>query len=311
MLYVQHVGREVIHVIERRLTVGAHAPQRLVSTAWLEARLSTPEVHPVEVRFSADTQDGSPGLIPGSVAVHWKRLLWDDYRREFATAETLSSRLFELGVGQGTIPVFYGEEPQFGAYALWVLQARGLSENARYLDGGLEAWHGLGLPLGTAVDVPARLAADVPLSIPGADEINPFSTVAIGREELRESLHDAQSLLIDMRSTEEFSGERVTPWSMGFDHGAERAGHIPGAVHLHIRDLLDDLGRVRPQEELQATFAQVGLDSARQAITYCRLSHRASLGWLILTDVLNTQGVRVYDGSWTEWGSVVGLPIER
>ena len=119
-------------------------------------------------------------------------------------------------------------------------------------------------------------------------------------------------MIIDFRSPEEYVGERVSPPGMsgGVDHGAERAGHIPSARHLDYRELLNDDHTFKQPAELLAVLSARGVERSDQIIGYCRLSHRASLGWVALGDVAKLDSVRVYDGSWTEWGSIVGVPIE-
>ena len=114
-----------------------------------------------------------------------------------------------------------------------------------------------------------------------------------------------------MRSPEEYRGERVSPSWVAFDNGAERKGHIPGARHLFFEDLLDEKGALLPAEQLRARFEAEGSADAAEIVTYCRLSHRGSLAWFILTRILGYSNVRVYDGSWTEWGSIVGFPVAR
>ena len=124
----------------------------------------------------------------------------------------------------------------------------------------------------------------------------------IGRDDVRQNLDSPDRTLVDLRSTEEFVGERVAPSTAPFDHGAERGGHIPGAQHLYYERLLQPDGRFRPPAEIVEEFRSVGAESSRETVTYCRLSHRASLGWFALTRLADWTNVRVYDGSWTEWG---------
>ena len=124
-------------------------------------------------------------------------------------------------------------------------------------------------------------------------------------------LGDPDRVLVDMRTDEEFSGERVSPATSPFDHGAERAGRIPGAKHLYFERLLDGEGRFLGADGIGEQLSSVGATPDADVVTYCRLSHRASLGWFAATRLLGWSNVRVYDGSWTEWGSIVGFPVER
>ena len=275
----------------------------LVSTDWLEAHLGDPDVVVIEV--SIDPPDKAAyrtGHVPGSHYVYWKDLLWHPTDREFASPDVLADRLAALGVGESTTVALVGDPYQFATYAYWVMTMAGLEDFARVVDGGRRTWLAEDRPLSTDVPVPAptRLAAR---------PADPSSR--IGRDEVRASLGDGATVLIDFRSPEEYRGERVSPPWREFDHGAERAGHIPGARHLFFEDLLRADGTLRPADELEARFAAVGADHGADVVTYCRLSHRGSLGWFVLTRLVGRSKVRVYDGSWTEWGSIVGFPVER
>jgi thiosulfate/3-mercaptopyruvate sulfurtransferase len=133
----------------------------------------------------------------------------------------------------------------------------------------------------------------------------------VGRDDVRAHLDDASRVLIDMRTDEEYSGERVSPHTSPFDHGAERSGRIPGARHLYFEELLGADGRFLAPKEIVALLESAGASEDADVVTYCRLSHRATLGWFAATRIAGWQNVRVYDGSWTEWGSIVGFPIEH
>ncbi|MGB3484802.1 MAG: rhodanese-like domain-containing protein [Mycobacterium sp.] len=246
-------------------------------------------------------------VIPGAQAVFWKDLAWHPLERELATGERLSQRLFELGAGQGSRIVLAGEPTQFAAYVLWVLRVRGYTDIA-YLDGGLEAWKAAGAPTGDQVDI-EREPPGSPLPVP---EPTPAQErLRIGRDEVRALLDDNDVVLLDYRTPQEYSGERVSGPTAPIDHGAERHGRIPGAKPLFFRELLDDRGRLKPKTELQKLVTNTVDGEPRLIINYCRLSHRSTLGWIALSEVLGYDNIRVYDGSWTEWGSIVGFPIEK
>src|SRR5262249_30251257 len=134
----------------------------------------------------------------------------------------------------------------------------------------------------------------------------------IGRDNVREHLRKPSRLLLDLRSPEEYSGERVADYSFKFDHGAERSGRIPGAVHLYFRDLLNEDDSFKSRDQLVPMLAARGIapDKFDEIVCYCRLSHRATVGWLSLGQILGHKDVKIYDGSWTEWGSIVGYPID-
>lgn len=275
----------------------------LVSTQWLAGHLDDPSVVILEVSIDPlDTADYRSGHIPGAHFVYWKDLLWHDSDREFPSPDVLAKRLCALGVGDDTTVALVGDPFQFAAYAYWVMTMSGQEERCVLVDGGRRTWVAEERPLTT--DIPEAAIGDL---TPGAVDFGP----RIGRDEVRAGLGPDGPLLIDMRSPEEYRGERVSPPWLAFDHGAERGGHIPGAHNLFIDNVLTSTGTLLPRDELRERFEAVGLTDDVDIVTYCRLSHRGSLAWFILTRLLGVSRVRVYDGSWTEWGSIVGFPVER
>lgn len=276
----------------------------LVAPEWLERRLDDPGLVLLEVSFYPPAKAAwFGGHIPGSQYVYWKDLCWHDTDRQFPEPGTMAQRLGRLGAGDDSTVVLIGDTIQFATYAYWVMTMAGLEERAVVLDGGHRTWEEQGRPL--TMDeppppAPRRLTAGV------AD-----LSSRMGRDEVLAGLHNPARSLVDLRSGEEFRGERVAPLTAPFDHGAERSGHIPGARHLFHERLLRADGTFRPPAEIETEFASVGAGPEREIVTYCRLSHRASLGWFALTRLGHRDDVRVYDGSWTEWGSMVGMPVER
>ncbi|HSR44102.1 MAG TPA: sulfurtransferase [Acidimicrobiia bacterium] len=275
----------------------------LVSPEWLLDRAGDPDLVVVEVSFyQPDTAAYFSGHIDGAHYAYWKDLLWHELDREFARPTVLADRLGALGVGDETTLVLVGDPVQFATYAYWVLAMSGFEERTAVLDGGRETWARRAYPQTDDRPVAVRRTPT-----PGrADD-----TCRIGREGVLAGLEDPRRVLIDLRSAEEYSGERVAPLTAPFDHGAERRGHIPGARHLPREKLLTEEGTFKSPDELWAEFRQVGVSDDHEIVTSCRLSHRASLGWFVLTRLLGREHVRVYDGSWTEWGSIVGYPVER
>jgi thiosulfate/3-mercaptopyruvate sulfurtransferase len=275
----------------------------LVSTQWLADHLNDPTVVVLEVSIDPfEKADYPSGHIPGAHFVYWKDLLWHDSDREFPSPEVLAERLRALGVGNNTTVALVGDPFQFAAYSYWVMTMSGQEQRCRLVDGGRRTWVAERRPLTTAV--PEANVGDL---TPGVIDSSP----RVGRDEVRAGLGPDGPLLIDMRSPEEYRGERVSPPWLPFDHGAERGGHIPGAHNLFIDNVLTDTGTLLPPNELRERFKAVGLQDDAEVVTYCRLSHRGSLAWFILTRLLGESNVRVYDGSWTEWGSIVGFPVER
>ena len=276
----------------------------LVSPQWLEAHLDDPDVVILEVSFYlSDKAAWFDGHIPGSHYVWWKDLCWADDVRQVPSPEVMAARLGEFGVGDDSTLVLVGDPIQFATYAYWVLAMTGFEHLTVVLDGGHLGWKTAGKPL-TDVPPPSTVP-DQPT--PG----EPEGDARIGRDEILAGLDTDGRTLVDLRSVEEFQGERVAPLTAPFDHGAERKGHIPGARHLPHERLLTPEGRFLDEAGIRAAFGDVGVEADGEVVAYCRLSHRASLAWFALTRLAGRNDVRVYDGSWTEWGSMVGMPIER
>jgi len=274
----------------------------LVSCEWLEERLGDPSVRIIEVSSLNQDTVYRQGHIPRAVWRYWKDWCWHDSDREFITPESMARRLGTMGIAADTTLVFYGDPVQHGAYAAWTFIMAG-HRDVRILDGTRTRWSAEG----------RRLTAEIPefdpvdYGIPEADR-----SMRIGRDEIRDGLGRPGRVLLDVRSPEEYRGERVMP-SPDFDHGAERAGRIPGALHLYYRDVLNEDDSFKSRDELEAVFTGIGLALGQtgEIAVYCRLSHRASLVWLAMRHILGFDNVRIYDGSWTEWGSIVGFPVEK
>jgi thiosulfate/3-mercaptopyruvate sulfurtransferase len=283
------------------------SPPELVSCDWLADHLNDPDVRVIEVSARPDNASYRAGHIPGAVWWFWKEALWHPTDREFVTPEQLATRLGSIGVSPQTTLVIYGDPVQFGTYAFWVLSMAG-HQNLRLLDGGRKRWSAEGRPL--SQDVPDFSPVTYPA---GTADVSS----RVGRDEMLAKLGRSGRLLLDVRSPEEYQGERVSPPSgevqFDFDHGAERAGRIPGAVHLFFRKLVNEDDTFLSPEELWAILKQVNIapNSGTEIVTYCRLSHRATIAWFAMRYLLNLENVQVYDGSWTEWGSIVGFPIEK
>ncbi len=275
--------------------------RELVSAAWLAERLGAPDVRVIEVSSVPDDAAYRAAHIPGAVWWYWKAALWHDSDREFPAPEVMARRLGAIGVTPETTIVLAGDPVQFGAYAFWVLTMCG-HPDVRLLDGTKTRWRAEGRPLSAERVEPKP----VDYRPQRAD-----MSSRVGRDDVRAGLGRRDRLLLDARSPEEYRGERVMP-PPDFDHGAERKGRIPGAVHLYFRELLNEDDTFRTADELRAALAARGASADRgEIVAYCRLSHRATLVWFAMRHLLGYRSVRVYDGSWTEWGSIVGFPIEK
>lgn len=280
----------------------------LIDSAWLSRHQASKEISIIAIQHKHPEPDQPAFKIEGAHAFHWKELLWDDYQRQFASAEVLRHRLAAAGIDVDSHLVFYGEPTQFGFYARWAFLRAGL-HRVSVLDGGLRAWRADGLPV---VGLAALLtsAASSVRHAPHPEDVGNENRIRIGRDEIMQRLNDSSLRILDIRTAEEYDGKRVSPEG-GANNGAERAGHIPGARLFAFADLLDQDGRLRPLAELQANVVAAGLNPVQETVVYCRLSHRSTLAFFVLTELLDFSHVRVYDGSWTEWGSLVGVPIER
>ncbi len=274
----------------------------LVSTAWLAEHQNDSSIRIIEVYYHQGDAAYDKGHIPGAVGWYWKDALWDDSDREFATPEQMATRLGRIGVTPESTIVLYGDPSQFGTYAFWVLTMCG-HPDIRILDGGRLKWEAEGRPMTT----------DVPLFVAGSYAVQQGDqTSRVGRKNVVSHLDDADRVLLDVRSIEEYRGERVNPPG-GFDHGAERRGRIPGAQHVYFREFLNDDDTYKSAEELRRMLAGHGIEvgGGKEIVGYCRLSHRATTAWIALKYLLGDESAKIYDGSWTEWGSIVGFPIER
>lgn len=278
-------------------------PPSLVTPDWLEAHKDDPDVCLIEIAgFGQDElQAYQAGHLPGAFAWKWKQALWDENTRDFPSPQEFARRLGAMGIGNDTTVVFYGEGEQFGFYAWWVFRYCG-HRNVAMLDGARYRWALEGRPLVT--DTPtARKAVEY-------QPVARVESMRIHRDEVLRSLQQPGKVILDARSPQEYNGEMVgVP---GFpDVGAERYGRIPGARHLVFSDLLGPDKSFKPVEELRSIVGARGATGDQQVIAYCRLSHRATLVYFALTELLGFENVRVYDGSWTEWGNLVGVPVER
>lgn len=275
----------------------------LVDAAWLDAHRNDPKVRLIEIAGTGQEQMQAykAGHVPGATCWQWKDLLWDTHIRDFPAPEELARRLGAAGIDNDSTVVFYGEGVQFGFYAWWVLTYCG-HERVAVLDGGRANWVAQGLPLTTETP-----PAPQPANYRPAQR---NESMRIGREAVRDALGKPDGLILDGRSPEEYRGERVNSPQFQ-DFGALRYGRIPGAQHLYFEDLFDANKRLKSPEALKALVYARHDTAGKNIITYCRMSHRATVLYFVLSRMLGCPSVRVYDGSWTEWGNLVGFPVER
>jgi thiosulfate/3-mercaptopyruvate sulfurtransferase len=275
----------------------------LVDPAWLSERVGDPNVVAIEIAGLGQEQMQAykSGHIPGALGWDWKATLWDSHTRDFPAPDEFARRLGAAGIANDTTVVFYGEPVQFGIYGWWAFTYCG-HRNVKVLDGARSRWQAQGRALTT--DAPAARQA-VEYSPVARNE-----RMRMGRDEVLAALNDLRRVLLDGRSPEEYRGERVGAPGMP-DSGALRYGRIPGAKHLMFEELLNADKSFKAPDALRAVVEARGTAAAADIVTYCRMSHRATVLYFALHELLGYDNVRVYDGSWTEWGNLVGVPVER
>lgn len=268
----------------------------LVSVDWAEENLNAPGVVFVEVDEDTSAYDG--GHIEGAVRLDWKKDLQDQVRRDFVNQEQFSDLLSARGISNDDEVILYGGNNNwFAAYAYWYFKLYG-HNNVKLLDGGRKKWELDGRPLSTAgVNRPATQykAAAPDVSIRAfRDEV----IAAIGTKNL-----------VDVRSPDEFSGKILAPAHLPQEQ-SQRPGHIPGAINVPWSKAANEDGTFKSDAELAEIYKEAGLDGEKDTIAYCRIGERSSHTWFVLQELLGHSNVKNYDGSWTEYGSLVGAPIE-
>ena len=276
-------------------------PEVLVSTDWVAERLGDPAVRIVEC--DEDPLVYPAGHLPGAVEVDWRRDLCHPVRRDYLDHEAFAELAGRLGIGRDTAVVFYGDRGNWwAAYAFWVFRLFA-HQRSMLMDGGRQAWEREGRRLTRAA--PARRAARY--RAPERDDRG----LRIFRDGVLAHLAAGRAL-VDVRSPEEYSGERLGVPGLP-EEGALRGGHIPGARNVPWERAVDPAdGTFRPAAELRRVYAdEAGLAPGDDVVVYCRIGERSAHTWFVLTNLLGYERVRNYDGSWTEWGNLVGVPIER
>ena len=275
-------------------------PERIVSTAWLAERLDSRDV--VILESDEDPLVYATGHIPGARKIDWTVDLNDPITRDYIDAERFAALCGRLGIGRDTTVILYGDNSNWwAAYALWVFTLFG-HPDVRLLDGGRQKWAAEGRPM---TEEPSAV---VPVEYPVVERRD--APIRAFRDEVLAHSRAGRPL-VDVRSPQEFSGE-TTHMPAYPQEGVLRGGHIPGATSVPWKRAANDDGSFRDAAELRAIYAdEVGLREGDEVIAYCRIGERSSHTWFVLTHLLGYPNVRNYDGSWTEWGNAVGLPIER
>jgi thiosulfate/3-mercaptopyruvate sulfurtransferase len=270
----------------------------LVSTQWVADHLDDPNVRLVEV--DVDTTAYEQGHIRNAVGWNWQTQLSDRVRRDIPSKEEWEKLLGGSGIGNNTKIVFYGDNNNwFAAFAYWVAKIYG-HQDAALMDGGRKKWELEG----------RELVQDAPRVQPTTYTArNPDWSLRAYQQQVREYINAPGKAMVDVRSPAEFSGEVLAP--PGLPETAQRAGHIPSAANVPWAQAANDDGTFKSREELQALYGGKGVTADKQVVAYCRIGERSSHTWFALHEILGYPDVRNYDGSWTEWGSVIGAPIDN
>ncbi|SOC49254.1 thiosulfate sulfurtransferase [Blastococcus aggregatus] len=269
----------------------------LVTVDWVQDNLGTPGLVFVEVDEDTSAYDG--GHLEGAVKLDWKQDLQDPLRRDYLDKTAFEALLSSRGIGNDDTVVLYGGNNNwFAAYAYWYFKIYG-HRDVKLMDGGRKKWELDGRPLSKdAVARPATqyVASEPDLSIRAfRDEV----VAAIGSKNL-----------VDVRSPDEFSGKILAPAHLPQEQ-SQRAGHVPTAINIPWSKAANEDGTFKSDEQLAALYGEQGFDDSRETIAYCRIGERSSHTWFVLSELLGKKNVKNYDGSWVEYGSLVGVPIEK
>jgi thiosulfate/3-mercaptopyruvate sulfurtransferase len=276
-----------------------YAKEVLVTTDWVAEHLNDPSVAVAEVDENTDLYE--EGHIPGAVKLHWQQDLQDPVERDLVEREVFERLMGERCIANDTTVVLYGDKNNwFAAYAYWYLKIYG-HEDVRILDGGRQKW----------IDEERELTTDAPptekteYSAKERDE-----AIRAYRDAVREGIAAGQKALVDVRSPQEFAGELIAP--PGYEQeGAQRGGHIPTAQSIPWAQAVRDDGTFKPADELRRLYEDKGVTPDKEITAYCRIGERSAHTWFVLSELLGYETVKNYDGSWTEWGNLVDVPIEK
>jgi thiosulfate/3-mercaptopyruvate sulfurtransferase len=274
-------------------------PEAIVDADWVQAHLNDPKVRLIEVDVNTKAYD--EGHISGAVGVNWQKELQDQVVRAPLSKEQFEALLSRAGVSKDTTIVLYGDNNNwFAAWALWIFKYYGHAD-VRLLDGGRVKW--LADKREITTEVPSYQATNYQ-----AEELR--KEIRVFRDDVIGVLGHNNVALVDVRSPGEYSGELLAPANIP-QEGAQRGGHIPGAANIPWASAVAPDGTFKSVNELRAIYEGKGITADKEVIAYCRIGERSSHTWFALSYLLGYPDVRNYDGSWTEWGSLIGAPIEK
>lgn len=274
-------------------------PESIVTTNWVSEHGSDANVRLVEV--DVDTAAYDAGHIAGAVGWNWKSELQQTLSRDLVSKEGMEQLLGSAGIDNGTTVVLYGDNNNwFAAWAFWQMKYYG-HDDVKLMNGGRAKWEAEGKPLTTDA---ANHGSKSYTAKAANEDIRAY------RDQVLSKVNASSISLVDVRAPAEYSGELLAPEALP-QEGAQRGGHIPSAANVPWGQAVAEDGTFKSADDLQALYGGKGIDGSKETIAYCRIGERSSHTWFVLTQLLGHTNVRNYDGSWTEWGSIVGAPIEK
>ena len=273
-------------------------PETLVSTDWVAQHSKDPNVRVAEV--DVDTKAYKEGHVPGAIGWDWNTQLCDVVRRDILSKPQFERLMAESGISNSTTVVLYGDNNNwFAAWALWQMKMYG-HHDVRIMNGGRKKWLSEGREVSTEIPKPASA---------NYQATGPDNSLRAFLDQVQAAMQAHSHGMVDVRSPQEFTGEILAP--PGLPETCQRGGHIPHARNIPWSKACNEDGTFKSADELKALYSTEGIDGSKPVIAYCRIGERSSHTWFVLKYLLGYDRVLNYDGSWTEWGNLVGAPVER
>jgi thiosulfate/3-mercaptopyruvate sulfurtransferase len=275
-------------------------PNVLVETQWVYDHLNDSHVRIAEVDFNP-TSNYDLGHIPGAFLFDWKKDLNDSSYRDIISKKKCEDLLRGAGVNNDTLLVLYGDYKNwFATFAFWVFKYYGLRDIG-IMNGGRKKWFQEDRPL--SMEIPSYPPGNFKAS-------SPDNSIRVYMSYLKKRAHSKNKLLVDVRSEDEFTGKLLAPAEYPSEH-AQRGGHIPGSVNIPWNQVVNEDGTFKSADEIKGIYDSKGVTPEKEVITYCRIGERSSHTWFVLKYLLGYPNVKIYDGSWTEWGNIIRNPVEK